>query len=153
MKPNIILSNDEIVLINKEGTIAGEYEIYERITNKRIGLITYREYHRFDKYGDIGYIIWAEYRNNNYAYKALKLLTNLLQNNEIESFWITCEKENEISKHIIDKYKKNHELINQFEKEKICYYELETRKKEENYDNSISNKTLCKNANRSNRII
>lgn len=120
------ISNDEIELRTTGiPTSAGiEYLIYLRNSNERVGEINYRGYHSSIYFGDIGYRVMPEYVGNNYAYKALCLLSDLLAKENIQDFWITCYKSNKASIKIIEKYGdvKRHSVD-----DNVCFYECTTR--------------------------
>ena len=92
------------LLLKKDDGIVGTYYIYCKSNNMLIGSITYRGYHFDSKLGDIGFFIHQMYTNKGYGKEALFRLIELLNDNGIDDFWITCEFNNEVSKHIINKY-------------------------------------------------
>lgn len=98
------IETENLILKKENNTIVGDYYIYEKESNKLIGSITYRGHHHDIKLGDIGSLIHASYTNKGYGKEALFKLIDLLKENNIEDFWITCEEKNQISKHIINEY-------------------------------------------------
>jgi len=98
------LTNEEIDLIKTSSTEGLRYKIVIHNTSIEIGYIEYRGYHYDINLGDIGYNISPEYRGNNYAYKAVCLLSELLIKNGIKDFWITSLSDNLASLKIIEKF-------------------------------------------------
>ena len=94
-------SDDLIELIEIE---KGIYLIRLNVTKMIVGIIKYRGYHYSMMLGDISYEIYEPFRGNNYAYKALCLLSELLYNNNIDDFWITAYTDNIPSNKIIQKF-------------------------------------------------
>ena len=84
--------------------LLGKYKIFLKDSNELIGEIEYRGYHISEYIGDVGYNIEEEYRGNNYAYEALELLSDILINNGIDSFWISASSRNYASIKILLRY-------------------------------------------------
>lgn len=101
-----------------------------------MGYILYRKKDELQK-GEISCIIFPKYRKNNYAYKALTLLSEFLNKNNIDSFFITCDKNNIRALKTIKKYG---QIV--FEREinnnKILYCECKTLEKQK--ENNLQNK-------------
>ena len=98
------IETNYLILKKDDSNIVGTYYIYMKNPKKLIGSITYRGYHFDQKMGDIGSIIHSSYKNNGLGKEALFKIIELLNQNNIPDFWITCESKNEVSKHIINKY-------------------------------------------------
>ena len=109
---------------------SSSYVICLHNTQKIIGNIQYRSYH-VNTIGDIGYAIEEDFRGNNYAYQALVLLSEKLNEDGIEDFWIAVHEGNIPSLKTIQKY--GGKLIDkQFGR---LLFECETKRKElENND-------------------
>lgn len=122
-----ITEDEEIELRTENNNIINFYDIYLKDRNECAGYIKYRGYHCGEKIGDVGYVIYPKYRGHNYAYKALILLSQHLNEFGIEDFWITCNIDNVSSKKTIEKYTqvKPKELG-----ENILLYECQTLEKE-----------------------
>lgn len=86
------LTDGEIDL--KRKSLGLEYSIFRHVDHSKIGKIEYRGYHCDEKTGDIGYHILSEYRGNSYALKALKVISNHLNEIEIPDFWISVREYN-----------------------------------------------------------
>ena len=99
-----IIAGSRVNLKKINDDLLGEYKIVLTDTNEIIGKIEYRGYHISKSSGDIGYSIEEEYRGNNYAYEALELLSEILFNNRIDSFWICASKKNYPSVNTLLKY-------------------------------------------------
>ena len=52
--------------------------IYLNYSRTCVGDISYRSYHCSPYFGDVGYNVYPEFQGNNYAYKALVLLSRKL---------------------------------------------------------------------------
>lgn len=132
------INNDEIELRTTGiSTTSGlQYLIYLRNSNTFVGEINYRGYHSSSYFGDIGYRVMPEHVGNNYAYKALCLLSNLLAEKNIPDFWITCTKKNNASIKTIEKYGdiRKYSIEND-----IYFYECSTR-----ILKNVNNKTSSK---------
>ena len=96
-----VASDDEIELKRISPNIDSIYPIYLKSEAKKIGHIDYSGYHSSVIVGDVGYIIDADYRGNNYAYKALILLSDYLYRNNIPDFYISVFFDNTPSLKII----------------------------------------------------
>ena len=99
-----VTEDNEIELRTENDNIINFYDIYLKDIDKCVGYIKYRGYHNNEKIGDVGYVIYPKYRGHNYAYKALILLSQHLNEFGIEDFWITCDIDNIPSKKTIEKY-------------------------------------------------
>ena len=99
-----VTEDNEIELRTENDNIINFYDIYLKDIDKCVGYIKYRGYHNNEKIGDVGYVIYPKYRGHNYAYKALILLSQHLNELGIEDFWITCDIDNIPSKKTIEKY-------------------------------------------------
>ncbi len=121
------IENNEIELISQNDNIINKYMIYEKSTNECTGYMKYRGYHHDVMIGDVGSIIYPKYRGHHYAEKALILLSQHLNEVGIDSFWVTCNKDNTPSLKLIQ----NHGQIN-FEKtinNDILFFECQTLEK------------------------
>lgn len=125
-KPSI---SDGVIDLIKVSNNKDIYMIKLSETNQVVGRIEYRGYHYNLMLGDIGYEIYEVFRGNNYAYKALCLLGEMLSQDGIDDFWITAYDDNKASMKIISNY--NGEFV-----EKIgglnlyvCSSKLDTYKK------------------------
>lgn len=112
------------------------YIIYLHNTKIIVGDIDYRGYHTSDFFGDVGYNINARFAGNNYAYHALVLLSEKLNEDGIIDFWISTRKENLPSLKTIEKYGAN--LIKELDNE-VLLFECKTRKNTKKDDQNISN--------------
>ena len=79
-----VTEDNEIELRTENDNIINFYDIYLKDIDKCVGYI--------------------KYRGHNYAYKALILLSQHLNEFGIEDFWITCDIDNIPSKKTIEKY-------------------------------------------------
>ena len=84
--------------------MTGEYSICFANDKKVVGCISYIGYHFSDLIGDIAYTVYPEYRGNNFAYRALCMLGELLKDNGVDDFWISAVKTNTPSVKTIEKY-------------------------------------------------
>ena len=109
-KSSIIKSNGIIDLrlkarsLSRKNPVAGTYNICLHDEKTIIGEIQYRGYHVSEYLGDIGYGINPTYHGHNYAYQALCLLSELLNEEGIEDFWITTYDNNISSIKTIEKH-------------------------------------------------
>ncbi len=81
------------------------YDIIEKKTNRNVGKISIRlgcNYHSYYN-GNIGYEIDEEYRGNNYAYIASKMVINIAKDYGMKEIFLTCEKDNIASYKTIEK--------------------------------------------------
>lgn len=99
-----VLEDDKIELRTNDENIINKYEIYLKETNECVGYIIYRGYHNDVLLGDMGSIIYPKYRGHGYAARALILLSQHLNENNIDNFYITCEKNNISSFNTIKKH-------------------------------------------------
>ena len=90
----VILEDDEIELKTQNSNIINNYLIYIKETNECAGYVKYRGYHHDIILGDMGSIIYPKYRGNNYCAKAIRLISEYLNENNIDTFWLTCKKDN-----------------------------------------------------------
>ena len=127
LKSEFIASDNEIEIKRFGNNVCNRYNIYIKGKGLKVGYIDYRGYHNSIVLGDIGYVIDYRYRGNNYAYKALCLLSNYLYENNIPDFYISVFHDNIPSIKTIRKYgggmiiKKDN---------MITTYQCETREKE-----------------------
>ena len=84
--------------------MTGEYSICLANEKEVVGHISYRGYHVSDYLGDIGYTVYPEFRGNNFSYRALCMLGELLKENGVDDFWISTYKSNTPSVKVIEKY-------------------------------------------------
>ena len=70
---------------------------------KVVGHIHYSGYHFHKYFGDIGYDNDKDFQGNNYAYRSLCLIGEILNENGIEDFWISARKDNMPSRKTIEK--------------------------------------------------
>ncbi len=98
-----VIQNDNKIELKSDNInhIINQYYIYQKQKNICIGNIEYKGYHYEENIGDIDINIYAKYRQNGYAYRALKLLSEYLNQNEIPDFWATCNKNDLASLKII----------------------------------------------------
>ena len=81
------------------------YDIYINNTNTQIGRCDYRVENNEENYyaGNIGYMIYQDYRGHHYAYCAATLLCDLAKRLKAESLIITCSPENKASHRTIER--------------------------------------------------
>lgn len=89
-----IKTNGIIDLRRYGDKIDSYYDIYLHNTSEKVGSISYRGYHTHELFGDVGYGIDKKYQGNGYAGMALNMLSEYLNENGIEDFWISCYKNN-----------------------------------------------------------
>lgn len=72
------------------------YDIYLADRNIQIGKISIRIGHNYDSYfnGNIGYEINEEFRGNNFAFQAMKLVINVAKYHQMTYLILTCEETN-----------------------------------------------------------
>ncbi len=140
----IQLSDDKIYLklerIKKRfGTIATDYffDIHLQENDVRIGRCDYRPFVNIENYyaGNIGYMIYPEFRGNNYSLRASVLLCKMAKKNR-SKLLITCSPDNFASYRIITKLggkliktikvPKRHFLYKQGEKIK-CIFKIDLK--------------------------
>ena len=82
-----------------------QYDIYLQENGLVIGRCDYRCLHNAENYyaGNIGYMIFPEFRGNGYAFSAAKLLCYLARSLGAKKLYITCSPENIASKKTIEK--------------------------------------------------
>lgn len=81
------------------------YNITENKTNKQVGKISVRigsNYHSYYN-GNIGYEIDSDYRGNNYAYLASKMVLDVARFYKMNELILTCEENNIASSKTIEK--------------------------------------------------
>lgn len=103
-KPNLTDGEIDIYINSNEGDIAFRGIIYLHDTSLEVGVIDYRGPCDSKWLGDIGYTINEEYRGNNYSYKALKLISNIIASKGIEKVTITTYANNIPSVKTIEKF-------------------------------------------------
>ena len=99
----LIACDDEIEIKRFGPNIDNMYGIYLKGEGIKVGHIDYRGYHNSSLVGDVGYVIDKRYSGNNYAYKALCLLSEYLFQNNIPDFYISVFLNNTPSLKIIIK--------------------------------------------------
>lgn len=98
------LTDGEIdIYINEEGN-SFRGSIYLHDTGIEIGTIDYRHKCESEWLADIGYTIDPSHRGNNYAYKALKLIEQLIAQKGVELITITVQDKNIASIKTIEKF-------------------------------------------------
>lgn len=122
-----VIENNEIELKTKDNNIINDYEIYLKEKNECVGYILYRKIDELEK-GEISCIIFPKYREHGYASQALTFLSQYLNENNIDSFFITCDKNNIKALKLIKKYG---QIISEREinNNKILYFECKTLEK------------------------
>lgn len=121
---NLVIDSDELEIKRYGNELENMYGIYLKGQPIKIGHIDYRGYHDSIISGDIGYVIDSRFNGNNYAYKALCLLSNYLYLNNVDDFYISVFKDNIPSNKIINKY--GGAIIR--EDDKLCTYQCDTRR-------------------------
>lgn len=101
-KPEIVFYDDEIELGIHPKKIEGFYYIWLKSINKVIGYIDYSK--NDYKLGNIAYEIYPDYRGNNYAYKALVLLSKYLKKQGIEDISLAIRETNTPSLKTAEKF-------------------------------------------------
>ena len=121
-----ILEDEEIELRTLNENIINTYDIYVKETNECAGYVKYRGYNYDNFLGDMGAIIYPKYRGHNYTYKAIILISQLLNENGIDKYWLTCNKDNIPSKTTIEKLT---DSLPEEIKENVLRYECQTLEK------------------------
>lgn len=103
-QPDLTDGEIDIYLNSNEGDIAFQGIIYLHETSIEVGQIDYRGPCDSKWLGDIGYTINPGHRGNNYAYKALELISPVIASKGIERVIITTQKENIASVKTIEKF-------------------------------------------------
>ena len=103
-KPDLTDGEIDIYLNGNEGDIAFRGIIYLHNTSLEVGVIDYRGPCDSKWLGDIGYTINEEYRGNNYAYKALQLISPVISSKGIDKVTITTYANNAPSVKTIEKF-------------------------------------------------
>lgn len=113
------------------------YDVYLKDSGEKIGRCDYRTLDSEENYyaGNIGYLIYQQYRGNGYAYKAALLMCKFASQKH-DRLWITCSPENSASYRIIERLggiltevvdvPKHHFLYTQGEKIK-CIFNLKIK--------------------------
>lgn len=131
-----ITSDDEIeIKTDNIDSIINHFYIYLKNRNECIGSISYRGYHYNQHLGDLGCVIYMDYRKKGYAYKAFILMSQLLNKKGIPDFWITCNKNNIASLKLIIHH---NEIIEQkFVTDDILLFRCKTKQKEQKNNRQI----------------
>ena len=103
-KPDLTDGEIDIYLNGNEGDISFRGIIYLHDTSLEVGVIDYRGPCDSKWLGDIGYTINEEYRGNNYAYKALELISPVIASKGIDKVTITTYANNTPSVKTIEKF-------------------------------------------------
>lgn len=103
-KPDLSDGEIDIYLNSNEGDISFRGIIYLHDTSLEVGVIDYRGPCDSKWLGDIGYTINEEYRGNNYAYKALELISPVIASKGIDKVIITTYANNIPSVKTIEKF-------------------------------------------------
>lgn len=103
-KPDLSDGEIDIYLNSNEGDISFRGIIYLHDTSLEVGVIDYRGPCDSKWLGDIGYTINEEYRGNNYAYKALELISPVIASKGIDKVTITTYANNIPSVKTIEKF-------------------------------------------------
>ena len=98
---NYVTGNDEIEIKRYGDSLQNMYSIYLKDEKVKVGYMDYRGYHFSNLVGDVGYVVDSRYQGNNYAYKALVLLSSYLYENNIPDFYISVFLDNLASLKII----------------------------------------------------
>ncbi len=101
------LKDDEIALVNNMNELEGKYNIFRIDNQQKVGFISFSPNDYESEIGSVGYGIVPRFRGNNYAYKALKLLSNFLSNNGVDKISIAASIDNIPSISIMEKFKNN----------------------------------------------
>lgn len=128
---NLISSNEDIDLYKISEGIDGSYYIYLHNTAEEVGVISYNPKYSNSIYGDISYSIYDDYQGHSYAFQALCMLSNHLEENNINSIRISARKDNIPSIKTIQKYEKvnNHRKIMDIGNESIvCDFSFKKKK-------------------------
>jgi hypothetical protein len=104
LKPDLTDGEIDIYLVDNKGDLAFSGVIYLHGTAIEVGQIDYRGPCSDKWLGDIGYTIAEEFRGNNYAFKALKLISSIIASKGIENVTITTYSENIPSVKTIEKF-------------------------------------------------
>ena len=81
------------------------FDIIENVSQTSVGKISIRIGHNYHSYynGNIGYEIDEEYRGNNYAYKACKMLIDVAKYHNMDKIYLSCDIDNIASYKTIEK--------------------------------------------------
>lgn len=101
-----IISDDCIELRKKDNLLEGKYFICSKYDGV-VGEIAYRGYHKYGLIGDVGYLVFRDYRKMGYATRSMKLMVDLLIENNVDDFNISVLKDNTPSLEIIEKFTEN----------------------------------------------
>ena len=107
LKLDELLKDDEIALVNNMNELEGKYNIIRIDNQQKVGFISFSPNDYESEIGSVGYGIVPRFRGNNYAYKALKLLSNYLSNNGVDKISIASSIDNIPSISIMEKFKNN----------------------------------------------
>lgn len=131
LKTDKLLKNKEIALVNNTDLLEGKYNIYRTSDCKKVGFISFFPDYYDSEIGSIGYDIGPSYRGNNYAYKALCLLSDYLISNGVNNISIVTTNDNIPSLSVMEKFKENAEATDKSEGLKtIKKYNYVLRKKD-----------------------
>lgn len=98
----------ELILYKKGNNVEVPYYWYNIIKNDTfeiVGKVSIRLGHNFHSYynGNIGYEVFEEYRGNNYAYQASKMIIEIAKEYEMKKLYLTCNVDNIASYKTIEK--------------------------------------------------
>lgn len=102
--PDLTDGEIDIYINSNKGDVAFRGIIFLHNTSLEVGEIEYRGPCDAKWLGDIGYTINEEYRGNNYAYKALELISQIIASKGIDKVSITTNKRNIASVKTIEKF-------------------------------------------------
>lgn len=122
-----VLEDDEIELRTPNENLINLYDIYVKETNENVGYVVYRGYHHDVMLGDMGALIYPKYRGHNYTAKAIKLISERLNENGIDNYWLICDKDNIPSKTLIEKLGPKNKTLTI--SNKYLFYECQTLEK------------------------
>lgn len=103
---NLISFNENIDLYKLDNELDGTYFIYIHSKPVEAGVICYNPKYSNSIFGDISYSVYDEYQGHNYAFQALCMLSNHLEQNGVSSIRISARKDNIPSVKTIQKYEK-----------------------------------------------
>lgn len=103
-KPDLTDGEIDIYLQETEGDITFKGIIYLHNTSIDVGTIEYRGDCETKWLGDIGYTISEPHKGNNYAFKALELISPVIASKGVEKVTITVKKHNIASIKTIEKF-------------------------------------------------
>ncbi|MFK5883284.1 MAG: GNAT family N-acetyltransferase [Candidatus Izemoplasma sp.] len=81
------------------------FHIVEKTTNKKVGFIDIRIGYSKGLYfgGHIGYTVYEEYRGNNFALKACRLIKEVALHHKMDRLYVTCSPDNIASRRTCEK--------------------------------------------------